>query len=135
MLLSMYKYIKQTNKFSSTKTGQTFPITSHINCKSEWIIYLITRTACNKQYIGKTETTLYTRFSNTRSEIINFNKTSAKQLPYTIHFNSPSHSIDNVTLIGIELIKEKSHTTILHRESFWIEKLKTLSPNGINVDK
>ena len=117
----VHKHITNTSNFRSTVTNQEYPITSHITCKSSWVIYLITCTRCNKQYVGKTETTLYTRFNNTRSEIKNFHSaTQHKILPYTVHFNLPSHSLDNVQITGIELIHNKSRHTILHRESFWI---------------
>ena len=53
--------------------------------------------------------------------------------PYCVHFNLPSHSIDNAKITGIEIIHTQSRDTILHRESFWISKLKTLHPLGINV--
>ena len=113
--------------------NQEFSIHAHITCKSSWVIYLITCSQYNKQYIGKTETTLYTRFNNTRSEIRNFHLPQHKNLPYTVHFNLPSHSLDNAKITGIEIIQTKSRDTILHRESFWISKLKTLQPLGINV--
>ena len=129
----IHTHITETQHFKSTVTHQQFTINSHITCKSSWIIYLITCTQCNKQYVGKTETTLYTRLNNTRSEIRNFHSTQQKVLPYTIHFNSPSHSMQNLQITGIESIINKSHDTILHRESFWIQKLKTLQPNGINA--
>ena len=48
----------------------------HINCKSCWIVYLITCTQCGKQYVSKTERSLYTRFSNTTSETKDFNNSA-----------------------------------------------------------
>ena len=57
-------------KFASTETKETFPITSHLTCKSSWLI--ICR-KCAKQYIGLTETALKLRLSNTRSEIKKLN--------------------------------------------------------------
>ena len=131
----LHKYITETDKFISTQTKQEFPITTHINCKSSWLIYLITCSLCGKQYIGKTETTLYTRFSNTKSEIINFNNDHAKRLPYTLHFNSEHHTIDHVRISGIEKISKHSRNTILHKGSFWINKLKTLQPHEINIEQ
>ena len=117
---SLHQHITETNTFTSTTTNRTFHITDYIDCKSDWIIYLITCTSCQKQYIGKTETTLYTRLNNTRSEIRNFNTTQSKQLPYTTHFNSPGHSLDCLKVTAIEAIKKRTRPTILRRESFWI---------------
>ena len=49
-------------------------------------------------------------------------------------FNSVHHTIDNVMITGIKLVTKQSGAAILHRESFWINKLRTLHPQGINVD-
>ena len=129
----LHKHITETNSFTSTTTNRTYPITDYIDCKSTWVIYLLTCTLCKKQYIGKTETTLYTRLNNTRSEIRTFN-TQSKHLPYTRHFNLPEHSLNCLQITAIELIKKKTRPVILNRESYWIATLKTLQPNGINVD-
>ncbi|KAJ8019991.1 hypothetical protein HOLleu_41807 [Holothuria leucospilota] len=47
----LHSYIHATNKFKSTQTNQEFPITTHINCKNSWVIYLMTCTHCGKQYV------------------------------------------------------------------------------------
>jgi len=126
------KFIKFDKKFQSTQTGETFPITSHLTCKETWLIYLITCNRCSKQYVGKTTTSLYTRFNNTRSEIKR-NAKGSKSLPYVAHFNSGDHTVDDITLMPIEQIHNRTDTTILRRESFWIAKLKTRRPSGINA--
>ena len=130
----LHQHITETHTFTSTVTKRTFHITDYMDCKSDWIIYLITCKSCHKQYVGKTETTLYTRLNNTRSEIRNFNTTQSKQLPYTTHFNLPGHDLSCVEITAIETIKTRTRPIILRRESYWIAKLKTLTPNGINVD-
>ena len=101
----------------SSQTNKSYPITQHMDCKSTWIIYLITCRKCNKQYIGKTTNTLYTRISNTRSQIKNFKTSQSLKLPYAQHFNLPNHSISDLALMPIEQIKQQSNQVILHRES------------------
>jgi tripartite motif-containing protein 2/3 len=125
----------ESKKYTSTQTGKTYPITEHMDCKSTWVVYLITCCKCKKQYIGKTVNKLYTRISNTRSQIKNFNTPTSLKLPYAQHFNLPGHSIADLSLMPIEKIRKPSNQTILHRESFLIAKLKTLKPNGINADE
>jgi len=127
---SVCPYVKECSKFTSFTTGESFPITSSIHCKSSWVVYLITCSACNLQYVGKCETTLYTRFSNTKSDI----KLNKKKLPIVDHFNSPGHSYNNISLRGIEHIRCQKRPILMHRESFWIAKLRTLKPSGINAD-
>lgn len=123
-------FLEESTKFSSVVTGESFPITSHIHCKSSWIIYLISCKRCGLQYVGKTSTTLYTRFTNTKSDI----KGKKKKLPIVDHFNLQNHSIDDISLKGIESIHKKTEHIIRKRESYWIAKLRTLKPEGINSD-
>ena len=123
-------FIVESHKFTSSSTGESFPITSHAHCKSTWVIYLITCKKCNKQYVGKTTTSLYTRFTNTKSDI----KNRKKNLPIVDHFNSKDHSIADVSLMAIENINNKTDHNIEKRESYWIAKLRTLRPDGINAD-
>jgi len=127
---SVCPFMAVARKFTSSCTGESFPITSHIHCKSPWVIYLITCKKCNMQYVGKTTTLLYTRFTNTKSDI----KNRKKKIPIVDHFNTQGHSIADVSLMGIETIKNKTEPNIRKRESFWIAKLRTLRPNGINAD-
>ena len=126
-------FIQPTTKFSSTVTGESFPITSHLTCKSSWLIYLITCKRCSKQYVGKTQTTLYTRFNNTRSEIKNHNTKGGKSLPYVSHFTTEQHTVNDISLVPIEQIHKQNRSIILRRESFWIAKLQSRRPSGINA--
>ncbi len=127
---SVCPYINISKKFTSTATGDSFPITSKITCKSTWIIYLITCTKCKLQYVGKTTNSLYTRFTGTKSDI----KLNKKSLPIVHHFNSNDHSFEDISISGIETIRKQRDDIILKRESFWIAKLLTLRPHGINAD-
>ena len=99
-----------------------------------FLIYLITCKRCTKQYIGKTTTSLYTRFNNTRSDTKIYTTERGKSLPIAHHFNLPDHTINDAQLMAIEKIHNHREQTILYRESFWINKLRTRTPNGINVD-
>jgi len=101
----------------------------------DWLIYLITCKKCSMQYVGKTTTSLYTRFANHKTDIKHFNTPRGKKLPMGKHFNMPGHSFDDISIMGIESIKKKEECVIRKRESFWIKRLRTLSPSGINVDE
>ena len=47
------------------------------------------------------------------------------------HFYSNGHSVDDFSVIGIEKIfGDETYRKV--RESFWIKKLKTLIPDGLN---
>ena len=94
-------------------------------------------------YVGETGHTLHQRFTQHRSDI-----KLSKSTPVAIHFNGtcqPQH----VTVIPLELVKEIKRDTSsddilarlekkedilerLEREQFWIGKLDTQSPQGLN---
>ena len=124
-------YAIEGKKCTSSQTNEIFPITTLLHSKMDWMIYLITCKKCIKQYVGITRTSLYTRFTNTKSDIKCYKTDTEKSLPIAHHFHLPNHSNDNVLLQGIEKIHTKRDCVIPHRESFWICKLKTLTPHGI----
>jgi predicted GIY-YIG superfamily endonuclease len=132
---SVRQFIVTGDKFTSFVTKQNFPIIDHIHDKMSWLIYLITCKRCQQQYVGKTTTSLYTRFTGHKSDIKLYKTPKGKQLPIGKHFNTHNHTIDDMSIIGIESIRRKENAIILHRESFWIKKLCTLSPRGINVEE
>ena len=47
-------FLKESNCFTSTSTGRTYPITQILSCKSKNVIYLVTCKKCNMQYVGST---------------------------------------------------------------------------------
>ena len=52
--------------------------------------------------------------------------------PVSLHFNQTGHSINDVHLIPIELIRSKRDSVRKAREAHLINKAKTLDPSGIN---
>lgn len=112
--------------FQSTKTNKTFLIKQNLSCDSKNVVYLITCSRCDIQYVGQTSLSLRDRFTRHRFDI---NHKLLK--PVANHFNSPHHSIQDCTIIPIEQISDPSD--LLHREQFWIKTLKTISPEGLNL--
>ena len=54
-------------------TGETRPITNHIDCNSKNVIYMIQCNHCSKQYIGETKRRLKDRFNEHRRPADNQN--------------------------------------------------------------
>lgn len=55
------------------------------------------------------------------------------------HFVQAEHAISSLRYIGIEMVKMSrrggdNERKLLQRESFWIHRLNTLSPLGLNVE-
>ncbi|CAJ0939001.1 unnamed protein product [Ranitomeya imitator] len=47
-------FVRKTTSFTSSVTGITYPIRTHMNCNSEGVIYLIECDLCKLQYVGCT---------------------------------------------------------------------------------
>ena len=114
------QHINTNNHFKSTSTKTTYPIRHTFTCG-----YVITCTKCKKQYIGMTTRPLRERINHHRTSIRN------NQNRYiSIHFNFPDHSIDNLSVQPID--KAPTTKELLDLEQFWLHKLKTYRPYGLN---
>ena len=130
-----YKQVVSTTSFKSNQTNRVFKIFHNINCKSTFLIYLHECNICNIQYVGKIETTLNIPLNNHRKDVKDQNA-----LPVDKHFTLPGHhfnknakftlieKLTNRNKVANETLKEK----LKNRENFWIIKLRTLTPNGLN---
>ena len=110
--------INNNSTFKSHATGREHKIRAHITCGA--------------QYVGETENPLHIRMNGHRSDI----RTNKTEKPLAAHFCQPDHSIDDLEVRGIEKIRDHGSTQWRkHRESYWIFQLRTLTPNGINLDE
>ena len=108
--------------------GRQFTFKDPIDCKTNNLVYGIYCKECDRMvYVGETGTTLYTRFQNQLSAI-----RKGADDPVPRHFASNNHRIDDLKIVGIEKIKSNDIHYRKIRESFWIKKMGTLKPNGIN---
>ena len=51
------------------------------------------------------------------------------------HFCQPDHSLENLQVMRIEKSHKECTKWRQERESYWIFTLKTLTPNGLNLDE
>ena len=128
------KQVKSTDTFKSNVTKKEFKIFFNINCKDIFLIYLLECTKCKLQYVGKCETTFNLRLNNHRKDVKRKDSIQASQ-----HFNQHNHEFNTdakFTLIdkiqNTNTSREIISTRLKQREDFWIIKLKTLLPNGLN---
>ena len=52
----------------------------------------------------------------------------------TIDFNETDHDIKDFSIICIEQIKDNNQHLLKIPESFWIKKLRTMQPRGLNMN-
>ena len=106
-----------------SNTGQD----SHSHAKQKKLVYLI---QCSLQYVGETENPLHIRMNGHRSGI----NTWKLDKPVAAHFNQSVHSLNDLRVMGIEMIHTNSAQWRKRRESYWIFILDTTTPKGMNLD-
>lgn len=131
---SMCKYTTDNLAvFHSNQFKKNFGIKHSLDCKSSNVIYLISCLKCQKQYVGETMQCLNSRFYKHSSDI-RLNRDS----PVGQHFSSQGHDINDLTISAIEQVGDQGNDELnkmkrLEREKFWIGKLGTQTPHGLNL--
>ena len=118
------QHLNEQNFFNSTVTKMKYHIRHPFSCSSFNIIYLITCAKCRKQYVGKTTKTLRERVNHHRASI----RRRQKHYIY-VHFNFPDHKISD---LSVQIIDTASPDKLDELEHYWISKLQTLIPKGLN---
>ena len=120
--------MKSTSVFSST-SGARSAIKGEHNCKTHNAIYLMTCTVCRMQYVGETKLSISRRMNLHRSD---WRTRRFKRSPVAEHFSQDDHTFDHIELCVIESDQRWSDQTRKNRETYWIRRLNTLKPFGIN---
>ena len=130
------KQIRQTSTFQSRKTKKKYKIFHKVSCKSKFIIYLLECTRCRIQYVGKSEWPMNIRLNKHRNDVFR-----EDAIHVCKHFKEPGHQFNKDAKITIiEELKKKDRSLktmrkiLEQREDFWILKLKTLQPDGFNME-
>lgn len=122
-----FDHFQESKYFFSSRTNETFTIRERFTCESTNVIYFLFCEKCqHSQYAGETKT-LKIRFYLHRS---NNNKNTGTVVAN--HFNTPDHSLRNLKYIILEMVHNQHRNSRLKRKQFWISKLKTLPPLGLN---
>ena len=88
-------------------------------------------------YVGETSRKLHKRFTEHRSNI-----NTKKSGPVAKHFNEICPNMDFLTITPLEHVQRKNTfmglldrvdiLALLQREQYWIKKIKTIAPFGLN---
>ena len=113
---------------NSSSTSETFLHKQDFNCTSENVIYLITCKKCNAQYVGQTHQKVSKRMNSHRFDMMHYPESITN---VSVHFNENGHSVDNFSFTPID--KVENEWARLLKETYWMHRLKTLSPNGMNT--
>ena len=129
--------IVNTQTFMSHQTKRTFNIFYKLTCKSQQVIFLMECILCKIQYVGKSETPFNLRLNNHGKNVNN-----PKAISACSHFKIHGHNImKHAKFTLIEQLTEISNISkdtirlwLKRREYFWIIKLETLAPKGLNQE-
>lgn len=118
--------------FTHPLTGQRFKIPGHFSCLSSFVIYFI-KCPCGIGYIGKTTQQIRDRISQHKSTI----RTKKLGLPLPDHFLSNNHHVYQLKFQVIDWVPKSRRggdrgLALTKKELFWIRKLGTLHPHGLN---
>ena len=109
--------------------GATSSIKGTFSCKTMNAVYLISCEACKKQYVGETRQAFNKQVNLHRSDwkTRKFDRSSVAE-----HFSAARHSFEDVELCVIEAKETWSDSQGKEREPYWIRRLCTVQPSGIN---
>ncbi len=126
-------------------TSHKYIVPSKISCKMNNLVYLLSCTRCGLQNVGETYLTLADRLSQHLRDIRHEANPdtappSVKQKgPTTVarHFGRTPHTHEDLSVQILELISknpelDETDQLCKTREHFWIHRLRTLQPLGIN---
>ena len=100
-----------------TATNEQRKIIDHLSCKSKNLIYLIQCNKCKCKYIGETKRQLNEQFGEHRRSFLNHQQLIDPTPVSSLHFNQAGHSINDVILIPLELIRSNRDAVRKAREA------------------
>ena len=115
-------------------TKGEYRINHEFNCDSKCVIYLMTCKVCNKQYVGQTCDRFRLRFNNYAScQRKAASGGNPPQNSFHQHFLQHDHNgfLEDISIKIIDKTDPKNPTG---RERFWIDRLGTMAPNGLNEE-
>ena len=121
-------HVNASRSFYSTN-GDEYEILKGGECNTRNVVYLLSCKMCKKSvYVGETERTVKQRVKELLWDI-----RGNKDKPAAIHFNQGGHKEDYLEVQVIDSIKDNSLYYRKIREEFWMSKLNTVTPFGVNV--
>ncbi|KAM4045688.1 uncharacterized protein ACNLHF_009542 isoform 2-T2 [Anomaloglossus baeobatrachus] len=125
-------YVNKSHSFHSEVTGVTYTNREFINCNTTGIVYLA-KCTCPKMYVGKT----IRQFKQRILEHIG-NIRRKEDTPISKHmWEHHRGNCGEISFQGVEKVSESGRTEdmdyrVQRKETQWIYRLKSLSPNGLN---
>ena len=128
--------LKLGKKFKNTVTGEIYKMIFHFDCNSLCVVYLITCKGCKKQYTGSTVTKFSARFNQYKSNLKLYGqgRRGFFQEMLTEHFFNHGHN-GSYKKIMVQIRDFCDPNDQEKREEFWMDKLGTFYPEGLNMKR
>lgn len=122
------------DSFTHPLTKEVFKIRHFMTCSTDWVVYIIW-CPCQLLYVGETKCEFKVRLNNHRYTI----RKQRADLPVSKHFLDAGHSEKDLKFMLLEHIPLPPRggdrlAILMKRELWWIFRLNTLKPHGLNVD-
>ena len=107
----------------------------HFDCNIICMVYLLTCRICKKQYTGSTITRFWDRFNQYKSNLKFYGegRRDFKKKLLEHFYNHDHHGTHNDIIVQIIYFCDPNDQE--KRENFWLHKLRTLYPDGLNHKK
>lgn len=132
---SVCQLAMQVRSIEFPEIGFTYQLRNFSNCNTKMSVYLLI-CVCQKRYIGSTCRKIKVRIQEHRSYI----RHQVLEAPLVHHFVNMNHTDSDFKFLILETLAQKPREhraldmELLRRETFWIFKLNTVVPNGLNLD-
>ena len=124
--------LSESTEFACVVDGKKYKINHKLNCDDKCLIYLLTCKVCGIQYVGQTTDKFRYRWNNYKSCQRKASRgMEVPQMHLHKHFLSQNHN-GLVNDVEIKLIDKTDGAEPTIREEYWINKLKTRLPKGLN---
>ena len=132
-------FITETNQVHGNNKNSISFLKETMNCQTQEVVYLIQCKNCQMKYVGQTCMTLNRRFTHHRSDIL-----LDKICPVSTHFNITCPNKEFLSITPLEtvprtcpftfmsILANEDKLRLLQREQYWIKKLNTMTPIGLN---
>ena len=114
-------FVKTGQIIQSAHSEFRAEINQNVDCQTQNLIYLLGCKKCKIQYVGETNRTLQSRFS----EHLGYVRTKQKSKATGEHFNSKGHQISDMEIQIIEKLHNTSDQYRKQREKMFIQKFNT----------
>ncbi|XP_041417760.1 uncharacterized protein LOC121393382 [Xenopus laevis] len=116
--------------------GTPLFLKNYATCDTCNVVYLL-KCPCGMAYVGQTARQIKIRIKEHRGYIRNYKKDTYTDTAVARHFAEMKHNVNQLKWLVLEVVQNPPRggdvkTKLLQREMYWIKKLNTMNPKGLN---